>query len=542
MNHSLLSTTVRPASLGWRWRTIFQAVVPAARLCALADSVPDSGKLEQPLVIVSIESPLATRLLSFLESVPNNSHIVEGLLPISYPGPHKEAIVAALVRAPATSSAHDAAISVASYVAKPFIRRSIQRLLSVDHVARSFHEMLLHPPICQIIVAYQSFLKHQAADAQYAGPRIRCIAWPPEVQKSLVLKLETSGLPLGASVGDFTHLLCVVYVFDAATANFSFENIFDKSLYFALLSTNHLLLGPSPDESHFNLKPSSPSAAAAAAAADVSNQPLSSSTLYSRSFSSSHSRAQYKLHEAIEALRDATPIEFVAEMGGILASLRATFSGKKTEWCAVDVGAAPGGWSAFLAGPHVGCSKVMSVDAASLAPAVLAMPSVCHVRSSLQDALISGALDADSPYDLLVADLNADPRDCARWISPLFPLMKSGSALILTMKLPHATIDSEIANGQPIIEAAAELLSFGWTAFHCRWLIANTVNERTLFAFRRASPVGPPPSQDAGRQDVFNVRRSHQYRKERALQKLQRRSTAQPKNVSFNEIEASSAS
>ena len=91
--------------------------------------------------------------------------------------------------------------------------------------------------------------------------------------------------------------------------------------------------------------------------------------------------------------------------------------------------------------------------------------------------------------------------------------------LVLTMKLPYATVDSEIAYGQPIIQAASELLSFGWTGFDCRWLTANTVNERTLFAFRRGAAVGPAPPIDTAREDVFNVRKSHQFRKARALLK-----------------------
>jgi hypothetical protein len=542
MSHSLLETNVRPASLGWRWRTVYQALVPAASLRSLVDAVSDCGQLQEPLVIVSFESPVATRMLAFFESAPAEvSSSVDGLLPISYQGRLKEAIVAAVLRAPATSSACAAAVNISSYIAKPYIRRSIQRLLAVDHVARSFREMLLHPPIQQILVQYQLFENSNAVGAQYVGPRIRCMTWPPEAQKSLVQKLESAGLPLGASVGDFTHLLCVVHVYDAATASASLQNPHFDFLLFGLLNLDHLPLGPSPDELLLHHEPSSESSAVPA---DVVNQPevLSACIRSSptQSFSGSHCRAQYKLHEAIEALRDATPIQFLAESGDSLGALRAisrSCAPKKTGWNAIDVGAAPGGWSAFLAGPDVGCSKVMAVDAAGLAPAVLAIPSVCHVRSSLQDALMSGALNENAPYDLLVADLNADPRDCARWISPLFSLMKPGSALVLTMKLPHATVDSEMSHGQPIIQAAAELLSFGWTGFHCRWLMANTVKERTLFAFRRVSAVGSPPSQESGRSDVYNIRRSHQYRKARAIQ---RQAAAQSK-ISSHEADASSS-
>jgi hypothetical protein len=536
MEQSIAEIDVRHASLGWRWRTVAQALIPSASLPSLADAVSDSGQLHHPLVIVSFESPVATRMLAYFQCAPAHvSSRVDGLLPISYRGRLKDAVVAAIVHAPASSSCYDAAVNIASYVSKPYIRRSIQRLLAVDHVARCFREMIMHIPIRQIIVSYQSFLEREAVGAHYTGPRVRCLAWPPEAQKLLVLKLAAAGMPLGASVGDFTHLLCVVCVHDTKAADASLDNPDLGVLLFGLLPADHLPLGPSPDELILNRAPSpeappiSADSEAPPISADSEAPPISADSVRSaavsacdpQSFSGTFCRAQYKLHEAMESLRDATLVDAL-ESGDALAALRdmsRSRAAAKTAWRAIDVGAAPGGWTAYLAGPDVGCSKVMAVDAASLAPAVLDFPSVCHVRSSLQDALLTGALVENAPYDLLVADLNADPRDCARWISPLFPLMKSGSSLVLTMKLPYATVDSEVINGQPIIQDAAELLSFGWTSFHCKWLMANTVKERTLFAVRRERAVASPPPQDSARSDVFNVRRSHQYRKARALQR-----------------------
>jgi hypothetical protein len=541
MSTAIVAANVRPASIEWRWGTIFQAIVPSSAMHTFADVASEGGRLEQSLLIVSFESPVATRMLAFLESAPSDVlHSVEGILPISYLGRLNEAIVATIVRAPVRVSALNAATVFAAHVSKPYIRRSIQRLLSVDHVARSVHEMLSHPLIAQMCECYRNLSKYQGVDnedskPEYSGPRIRCMTWPPEAQKSLIRDLEAAGAPLGASVGSFTHLLCVVYVRDTVAATSPAGNL----IFFGLLPLDHLPLGPAPDEFSFNHAPSSASSGIAVFNGNESGSLPSHSLPDPQGTTGSHSRAQYKLHEAIEALRDRTPADFLSASGGTLGALHTSSSSARvtTNWRAIDVGAAPGGWTAFLAGPDVGCSKVMAVDAASLSPAVLVMPSVCHVKSSLQEALVSGALDVNAPYDLLVADLNADPRDCARWLSPLFPLMKPGSALVLTMKLPYATVDSELTQGQPIIEAAAEMLSFGWTAFHCRWLMANTVNERTLFAFRRAVPVGPPPLQDSGREAFFNSRRSHHFRKALALQ---RQAAALP-NCAPPEVPISSA-
>ncbi|CAM9783801.1 unnamed protein product [Scytosiphon promiscuus] len=53
------------------------------------------------------------------------------------------------------------------------------------------------------------------------------------------------------------------------------------------------------------------------------------------------------------------------------------------DWTAVDIGAAPGGWTSFLASK---CRRVLSVDPAELDPAILALPNVVHVQQTIQAA------------------------------------------------------------------------------------------------------------------------------------------------------------
>jgi hypothetical protein len=93
---------------------------------------------------------------------------------------------------------------------------------------------------------------------------MRCMTWPPQAQKSLVSELEA---PLGASVGSFTRLLCVVHVHYAATAqslNAQLQSSCRDIMLFGLLPLDHLPLGPSPDELSSNHAPA-PSAASAVA-------------------------------------------------------------------------------------------------------------------------------------------------------------------------------------------------------------------------------------------------------------------------------------
>ncbi len=99
------------------------------------------------------------------------------------------------------------------------------------------------------------------------------------------------------------------------------------------------------------------------------------------------------------------------------------------------------------------------------------------------------------------------------------------------MKLPYSSIeapDTATSSGQPLIEAAAAMLDFGWTGFFCKWLMTNTVNERTLFAFRRDAAVGPPPAprEKTPGKDDFSKKKSREYRKGLAIQRAAVRAAA----------------
>ncbi|CAM9236213.1 unnamed protein product [Ectocarpus sp. 6 AP-2014] len=71
------------------------------------------------------------------------------------------------------------------------------------------------------------------------------------------------------------------------------------------------------------------------------------------------------------------------------------------DWTAIDIGAAPGGWTSFLASK---CRRVLSVDPAELDPAVLALPNVVHVQKLIEAA--KGTL-----LDLLAEDAPAHERE-----------------------------------------------------------------------------------------------------------------------------------
>ena len=116
-------------------------------------------------------------------------------------------------------------------------------------------------------------------------------------------------------------------------------------------------------------------------------------------------RAALKLREAIE--------EFGLEL--------------PREGRALDLGAAPGGWTAELAGQM---AEVVAVDNADLDERVAALPNVTHLRLRTQD------LDPEEmgQFDLLVNDMNMEPVQSAELLCELAPLLRPGGLAVMTIK------------------------------------------------------------------------------------------------------------
>lgn len=96
---------------------------------------------------------------------------------------------------------------------------------------------------------------------------------------------------------------------------------------------------------------------------------------------------------------------------------------------ALDLGAAPGGWSKVLADYGY---KVLAVDPANLDDRLENDPRIVHIRSKSQD------LKLEEPLDLIVNDMNMDPQDTAEIMNELAPLLAEGGLAILTLKLPSS--------------------------------------------------------------------------------------------------------
>ncbi|HEX2036393.1 MAG TPA: SAM-dependent methyltransferase [Chloroflexota bacterium] len=141
------------------------------------------------------------------------------------------------------------------------------------------------------------------------------------------------------------------------------------------------------------------------------------------------SRAEHKLAEALELFR---------------VELR---PGQR----ALDLGAAPGGWSHFLAERGV---DVLAVDPAALDPRVETHPRVRHLRARAEALPLPQAA-----FDLLVNDMVMDPADSARIMCAAAPSLKPHGVAIMTLKLPYRRPEPSIRRAREALAPAFDVLA-----------------------------------------------------------------------------------
>lgn len=134
----------------------------------------------------------------------------------------------------------------------------------------------------------------------------------------------------------------------------------------------------------------------------------------------------------------------------------------KTAWRALDLGAAPGGWTRILRQQQV---RVTAVDPAALAPAVAADSGVEHVRLTAEAFL--RRLDSAETYPIILNDMRLDPLPSARVMLQAAPHLSAAGWALMTLKLPdvrHAARD---------VTAALNLLDHAYTIVGARQLFHN---------------------------------------------------------------------
>ncbi|WP_239614385.1 SAM-dependent methyltransferase [Cohnella mopanensis] len=96
---------------------------------------------------------------------------------------------------------------------------------------------------------------------------------------------------------------------------------------------------------------------------------------------------------------------------------------------ALDLGAAPGGWTSVLLDRGL---RVTAVDPAEMDPSLELHPNLRHIRRNAADVSF-----APGSFDLLVCDMSWDPYHTCRIVSELAQTMSAGASGIITLKLMY---------------------------------------------------------------------------------------------------------
>ena len=189
------------------------------------------------------------------------------------------------------------------------------------------------------------------------------------------------------------------------------------------------------------------------------------------------SRAYYKLDQA---------------WNEVLAPIFAC-TDRATRGAAVDLGAAPGGWTQVLL-DHF--PLVVAVDQGVLAKRVAAMEGVKQLVAELSSEAVAETLKEAAPLSILVCDASTDSNEILDKIITLLQRLGKGCwslpcAWVVTLKLPYKTVGSLERNLGKVVktiprhlQAAAEhafdrRVSIKFKIAH---LMANSDSERTIMA------------------------------------------------------------
>lgn len=165
------------------------------------------------------------------------------------------------------------------------------------------------------------------------------------------------------------------------------------------------------------------------------------------------SRSEFKLLEALEVFRLELPAP-----------------GR-----ALDLGAAPGGWTRLLVERGF---TVVAVDPADLDPRVARLAQVHYWRGHAAQFIATHT----EQFDIIVNDMRVDARDSARLMLRAAQRLRPGGLALITLKLPQTA-------GAQVYRQAYRLLESAYTVIGARQLFHNR-SEVTL-ALVRAERAGP---------------------------------------------------
>ena len=130
-----------------------------------------------------------------------------------------------------------------------------------------------------------------------------------------------------------------------------------------------------------------------------------------------------------------------------------------------------------------GCDLVVAIDPGKLDELLLQKSNIVHLKCLAEQAVAKvDELTVNSRVDMIVCDMNCDPRQSARVVTSLAPKLRSGGLLILTIKL----IFRGKSYCETFLKSTAEILTkSSFTNIMEVWLFANGRHERTICATKR---------------------------------------------------------
>jgi 23S rRNA (cytidine2498-2'-O)-methyltransferase len=171
------------------------------------------------------------------------------------------------------------------------------------------------------------------------------------------------------------------------------------------------------------------------------------------------SRAEFKLLEALEVFGVTLP----------------------TRGRALDLGAAPGGWTRLLLEAGL---KVVAVDPAKLDPRLFRRPGLVHFRGYTEHYLeVEEPGKKPQRFDVIMNDMRMDARDAARLLIQMRDRLQQDGFIISTLKLPHATASIDPLKN---LREATSLLSRHFDIVQAKQLFHNR-QEVTVIAARPRS-------------------------------------------------------
>ncbi len=173
------------------------------------------------------------------------------------------------------------------------------------------------------------------------------------------------------------------------------------------------------------------------------------------------SRAYFKLEEALD-----------------LAGVDDDLHGSR----ALDLGAAPGGWTEVLLDRG---ASVVAVDPGALDESVGARPGVRHIQKKSQAARADGDLEGER-FDVFVCDMCLhEPGDAVAALEACAPHLNPGALVVLAIKLTQPAKSTALNDkrAEPYIERLRPLLDDA-AAHH---LVASRTRERTVVGRWRGS-------------------------------------------------------